>query len=136
MRRDGPPEPRNFRDWIRWRMGGGIAECFMVPYNEKLWCSDLRDVSTSWVSGRVPEAPLDDVLKSALGIPTEGYTHQLRFYYPRRGGSRPAASSGPTRSSSCARPPSATPTPSAAAPQPKRRIDAPCLRSRTSTVDS
>jgi hypothetical protein len=26
--------------------------------------------------------------------------------------------------------------PSAAAPQPKRRIDAPCLRSRTSTVDS
>lgn len=29
---------------------------------------------------------MEDVIKSALGIKTEGYTHQLNFYYPREGG--------------------------------------------------
>lgn len=85
-RKGGAKEPTNFRDWILWRMGDGIADSFMYPYNEKLWSSDLRDVSTRWVSGRVPEAPYEDVLRSALGIATEGYTHQSKFYYPRTGG--------------------------------------------------
>ena len=30
--------------------------------------------------------PLEDVFKSAIGIETEGCTHQLFFYYPDRGG--------------------------------------------------
>src|SRR5262244_2956720 len=38
-----------------------------------------------WVE-RVPRPPVADVVKSALGIETEGYTHQLYFYYPRAGG--------------------------------------------------
>jgi protoporphyrinogen oxidase len=38
-----------------------------------------------WV-GRVPRPPLEDVVKSALGIETEGYTHQLYFRYPLHGG--------------------------------------------------
>src|SRR6185295_8864935 len=38
-----------------------------------------------WVE-RVPRPPLEDVVKSALGIETEGYTHQLYFSYPREGG--------------------------------------------------
>jgi protoporphyrinogen oxidase len=58
----------------------------MWPYNEKIWCSDLTDVSSEWCSGRVPEAPLDDVLKGALGMTSEGYTHQITFHYPRSGG--------------------------------------------------
>ena len=38
-----------------------------------------------WV-GRVPKPPMEDVVKSALGIETEGYTHQLHFRYPLHGG--------------------------------------------------
>jgi protoporphyrinogen oxidase len=34
----------------------------------------------------VPDAPVDDVLKSAVGIRTEGYTHQSIFFYPKAGG--------------------------------------------------
>jgi hypothetical protein len=60
----------------------------MLPYNEKIWCVDLSTVSSEWCHGRVPEAPLDDVIKGALGFDSEGYTHQLAFYYPRRGGSK------------------------------------------------
>jgi protoporphyrinogen oxidase len=43
-------------------------------------------MSLHWVEGRVPQPPLEDVIKSAVGIETEGYTHQLYFYYPKTGG--------------------------------------------------
>jgi protoporphyrinogen oxidase len=44
-----------------------------------------RDMSLEWV-GRIPRPPMEDVVRSALGIETEGYTHQLYFRYPRHGG--------------------------------------------------
>ncbi|MBN2489965.1 MAG: FAD-dependent oxidoreductase [Planctomycetes bacterium] len=80
------PRPSSLREWIYWRFGDGIAESFMIPYNEKIWKSDLRDMSFDWVADRVPDAPPDDVIRSAVGIRTEGYTHQLQFGYPLRGG--------------------------------------------------
>jgi protoporphyrinogen oxidase len=81
-----PEAPTEFGAWIRWRFGAGIADHFMDPYNEKVWKRPLADLTSDWVAGRVPEAPLDDVLRGAVGIATEGYTHQSRFTYPRRGG--------------------------------------------------
>ncbi|HKB14657.1 MAG TPA: FAD-dependent oxidoreductase [Planctomycetota bacterium] len=85
-RRRGAPPPANFRDWIVWKFGEGIARAFMVPYNEKLWKRDLGEITSRWVEGRVPDAPLADVLKGSVGLKTEGYTHQIHFHYPRRGG--------------------------------------------------
>jgi len=85
-RRGGAPCPANFKDWIAWRMGDGFARHFMVPYNEKIWDCDLATMSSAWVAGRVPEAPLRDVLSSAVGLETSGYTHQSVFWFPRRGG--------------------------------------------------
>ena len=78
--------PTSFDAWVRWRFGDGIARHFMDPYNEKVWKRPLGELSSDWVAGRVPDAPVDDVLRSAVGIRTEGYTHQSIFYYPRRGG--------------------------------------------------
>jgi protoporphyrinogen oxidase len=43
-------------------------------------------MGTHWVRGRVPDAPVDDVLKAASGIPTLGYGHQAVFWYPASGG--------------------------------------------------
>ncbi len=81
-RKNGEPCPENFYDWIQWKMGSGFAEHFMVPYNEKIWSCDLRRMSSSWVAGRVPDAPIDDILKAAVGIDTQGYTHQAFFWFP------------------------------------------------------
>ncbi|MCA8956925.1 MAG: FAD-dependent oxidoreductase, partial [Planctomycetes bacterium] len=86
QRRLGTACPENFHDWIDWRMGSGFARHFMVPYNEKIWSCDLRTMSSGWVAGRVPEAPMRDVLASAVGLASEGYTHQSVFWFPRRGG--------------------------------------------------
>ncbi len=81
-----PRKPTNFKEWIYSTFGKGIAEKYLIPYNEKVWNYPTERMSLHWVEGRVPKPPVEDVIKSALGIPTEGYTHQLYFYYPRKGG--------------------------------------------------
>jgi protoporphyrinogen oxidase len=78
--------PKNFREWIYYTFGHGIAECYMVPYNEKIWKFPTEKMSYHWVDGRIPRPPVEDVIKSAIGIPTEGYTHQSVFSYPLDGG--------------------------------------------------
>jgi protoporphyrinogen oxidase len=85
-RRIGKPCPENFGDWIQWRMGEGFAKHFMVPYNEKIWERDLQTMASDWVAGRVPEAPIEDILRSSIGVETDGYTHQSVFWFPLHGG--------------------------------------------------
>ncbi len=83
---NGTVAPSTFGKWVQWRFGDGIAKHFMDPYNEKIWKRDLDFITSDWVAGRVPDAPIEDVLRSSVGIRTEGYTHQAIFYYPKQGG--------------------------------------------------
>lgn len=80
------PEPTNFREWIYYIFGRGIAESYMVPYNEKIWNYPTEKMSMHWVDGRIPRPPVEDIIRSAIGIETEGYTHQSVFTYPVTGG--------------------------------------------------
>ncbi|MBO5430425.1 FAD-dependent oxidoreductase, partial [Methanocorpusculum sp.] len=79
-------EPQNFKEWIYYTFGKGIAECYLVPYNEKIWNYPTEKMSKHWMDGRVPRPPVEDIIKSAVGIETEGYTHQSVFSYPVYGG--------------------------------------------------
>lgn len=76
---------KTFKDWTYKNFGKGIAEKYLIPYNEKIWKYPLEKMSCEWV-GRIPKPPIEDVVKSSLGIETEGYQHQLYFDYPRSGG--------------------------------------------------
>jgi protoporphyrinogen oxidase len=78
-------KPTNFREWLYHTFGDGLTNRYLLPYNEKIWKTPLDDMSLEWVD-RVPRPPLADLLKTAVGISTEGYTHQLYFQYPRTGG--------------------------------------------------
>lgn len=79
-------KPSNFKEWMYYTFGKGITEKYLLPYNEKIWNYKAEHMSLDWVNGRVPEPPIEDVIKSSLGITTEGYVHQLYFYYPATGG--------------------------------------------------
>ena len=46
---------------------------------------DVSKLDTQMVD-RIPQPPVEDIIKSAKGIKTEGYKHQLYFDYPKRGG--------------------------------------------------
>ena len=80
------PAPTNFKEWIYRTFGTGLAEKYLLPYNEKIWNVRADQMSLDWVEGRVPKPPVEDVIKAAVGVETEGYTHQLYFYYPATGG--------------------------------------------------
>jgi protoporphyrinogen oxidase len=79
-------KPSNFEEWMYFTFGKGITEKYMLPYNRKIWNYEPKLMNFNWVDGRVPEPPVEDVLKSSLGINTEGYVHQLYFHYPITGG--------------------------------------------------
>ena len=78
-------KPTNLAQWSYVTFGKGISEKYFIPYNRKIWNYDPEKLGLDFVS-RIPKPPVEDVLKSAIGIPTEGYLHQLYFYYPNEGG--------------------------------------------------
>ncbi|MGC6415394.1 MAG: protoporphyrinogen/coproporphyrinogen oxidase [Bacteroidia bacterium] len=43
----------NFEEFILNRFGPGISEHFMLPYNQKLWARDLKQLDAKWVGERV-----------------------------------------------------------------------------------
>lgn len=77
--------PTNLEEWCYSRFGSGLADKYLLPYNRKIWKRDTKQMSVHWVE-RIPSPPTEDLLKSAIGIETEGYQHQLYFYYPKEGG--------------------------------------------------
>lgn len=77
--------PSNLDEWFVGNFGKGMTDLYFRPYNEKIWNVALRDLSMSW-SERIPSPPPEDVVKGALGVPTEGYLHQLNYHYPLVGG--------------------------------------------------
>jgi protoporphyrinogen oxidase len=78
-------KPTNMLQFFLATFGEGITRLYLQPYNEKIWKFDPSCMDTQMVE-RIPKPPAEDVIKSANGIPTEGYTHQLYFHYPKSGG--------------------------------------------------
>lgn len=83
--RERHPEPADLREWFLHHFGTAICEKYLFPYNEKVWNVPVERLSMLWAD-RIPQPPPEDVLKSAMGIETEGYLHQLHYHYPLRGG--------------------------------------------------
>jgi len=77
--------PSNLAEWSYKTFGEGISDKYFIPYNRKIWNYDPAKLGLDFVA-RIPKPPMEDVLKSAIGIPTEGYLHQLYYYYPIAGG--------------------------------------------------
>jgi protoporphyrinogen oxidase len=86
--RDGEPdlERLTFRQWVESTFGSGIAAHFMVPYNSKLWRTDLDEIECGWVSWSIPRPTLKEILGGAFGATVRGLGYNPTFLYPRRGG--------------------------------------------------
>ncbi len=78
-------KPKDLKQWFLFHFGESICRKYLFPYNEKVWNLPINQLSMLW-SERIPNPPLDDVIKSSLGINTEGYLHQLYYHYPLKGG--------------------------------------------------
>lgn len=83
--RERYPEPADLREWFLHHFGEAMCAKYFFPYNEKVWNVPVDALSMTW-SERIPQPPPEDVLKSAMGISTDGYLHQLFYHYPLHGG--------------------------------------------------
>lgn len=79
-------DPKNFYDWVLRTFGAGIANHFMLPFNEKFWKQDLRTITADWVSWSIPKPTLEEVVNGALGLTNKGMGYNPRFMYPKTGG--------------------------------------------------
>src|SRR5579872_4263755 len=77
--------PSNMREWFLKTFGEGICSRYLFPYNEKVWNIPVERLSMA-LADRIPNPPPEDILKSSLGYSTEGYLHQLYYFYPKTGG--------------------------------------------------
>lgn len=76
---------KSLEDWIVRGLGSGIARCFMVPYNRKIWNSPLERISPRLVSNKIEPEPFEKVLRGAMGQNFVGRAYQAKFLYPKGG---------------------------------------------------
>lgn len=82
----GETMPENFVDWIYWKLGKKIAEDYMIPYNQKMFGSDLNILGTYWLN-KLPNVSFDETLISCLEKKAYGtQPGHAQFFYPKEYG--------------------------------------------------
>lgn len=81
------PEPKNYEEWVRWKLGDAICDNYMVPYNEKLWGVKLNQMDCDWLH-KIPQVNVEEVLKYSLErwADVNKFPAHIHFYYPAKGG--------------------------------------------------
>jgi protoporphyrinogen oxidase len=75
--------PENFREMLYARFGRGIAEKFLIPYNEKLYATDLATLDVDAMGRFFPHASMDDIVRN-MKTP-DNASYNSTFTYPRGG---------------------------------------------------
>ncbi|MDE6845453.1 MAG: NAD(P)-binding protein [Lachnospiraceae bacterium] len=82
----GTAMPEKFVEWIYWKLGNRIADEYMIPYNKKIFGSDLDSLGTYWLN-KLPNVSFDETLMSCLERKAYGsQPAHAQFYYPKRYG--------------------------------------------------
>ncbi|MBX3272840.1 MAG: FAD-dependent oxidoreductase [Sandaracinaceae bacterium] len=76
-------EPENFREMLYCRFGRSIAEMFLVPYNEKLYATDLATLDVDAMGRFFPHADIDEVVRNFRAADNRSYNS--KFTYPEGG---------------------------------------------------
>lgn len=73
----------NFRDMLYARYGRGIADKFLIPYNEKLYATDLASLQADAMGRFFPHASVEEILGDQQARRGDGYN--ATFTYPEGG---------------------------------------------------
>ncbi|MCC6213883.1 MAG: NAD(P)-binding protein [Polyangiaceae bacterium] len=76
-------EERTFLDMLHARFGRGIAERFLVPYNEKLYACDLATLDVDAMGRFFPHADLTEIVLNMRSA--SNATYNATFTYPEGG---------------------------------------------------
>ncbi len=81
--RERKEAPRSFEEMLYARFGRGIAERFLVPYNEKLYATDLSRLDPDAMGRFFPHADEDAILRHFVAPDDSSYN--ATFTYPEGG---------------------------------------------------
>lgn len=81
--RDPSATPASFGEMLYARFGKGIADRFLVPYNEKLYATDLSALDVDAMGRFFPHADLPDVIRNMKRADNASYN--ATFTYPEGG---------------------------------------------------
>ncbi len=80
----GPALPENnFEEMLYARFGRGIAEKFLIPYNEKLYACRLSSLDRNAMGRFFPHADLPDIIRNMRSADNASYN--ATFMYPEGG---------------------------------------------------
>jgi protoporphyrinogen oxidase len=80
--RDGR-DPGSFREMLYAKFGRAIAEFFLVPYNEKLYATDLDGLDVDAMGRFFPHADIDEIIRNFRRPDNRSYN--ATFTYPEGG---------------------------------------------------
>ncbi len=79
-----PPQAEtNFKEMLYARYGRGIADKFLIPYNEKLYATDLSTLDKDAMGRFFPHADLSDIIRNMKQPDNASYN--ATFTYPEGG---------------------------------------------------
>ena len=82
----GTEMPKEFVDWIYWKLGSKVAEDYMIPYNQKMFNKELNQLGTYWLE-KLPYVSFEETLLSCLTKKAYGtQPGHAQFYYPKKYG--------------------------------------------------
>ncbi|GMV44192.1 MAG: hypothetical protein AMXMBFR64_59150 [Myxococcales bacterium] len=73
----------NFRDMLYRKFGAGIADRFLIPYNEKLYACDLATLDVDAMGRFFPYAEVHEIIRNFKQADNRSYN--ATFTYPRGG---------------------------------------------------
>ncbi len=80
---ESTPAPGSFQDMLYARFGRGIAERFLIPYNEKLYACDLDTLDVDAMGRFFPHADVADIIANMRRPDNASYN--ATFTYPAGG---------------------------------------------------
>lgn len=81
-------DQKDFKSFLLSRFGATLYDLYFGPYNEKIWQTDLSEVSLDWLEGKLPMPDLKDALVQNILKKAESEMVHSSFYYPMKGGSQ------------------------------------------------
>ena len=81
--REAGEAPSSFKDMLVGRFGRGIADRFLIPYNEKLYACDLDMLDVEAMGRFFPHADIEDIIRNMQQADNASYN--ATFSYPLGG---------------------------------------------------
>lgn len=78
----------NFADFLVGNFGETLYQIYFRPYNQKIWRTDLEEISLEWLDGKLPMPDYLEIISKNITREGEKEMVHSSFYYPVSGGSQ------------------------------------------------